>query len=487
MDERAASRIVWTVLVLACASPAQAASACAPAAVIAAAERAQGGAIHSVRLAAKGYDFVVGQGWQPGGPWPKFNLERYERAVDLEAGASSLRTVRSQALHPPRGGARQPFEHSEEQVSAVAAGSPNAAAMRRELALLLPAGFIEAAARSTQTSARALAGGACAISITLDSGAPITAEVAADGVFRRIESKTADGVAGAVMGDVAVETRFTGRLHTGQWSLPAHIVQSVGGYPVLDIQITRATVNQPVTIAADITPPLLDWMAPAHMPSEQLGAGVFAIPGRYSAVAVDLGDHLAVIEGPQSEARALEIIAEAHRLIPGKPIRYVVNTHAHFDHVAGLRAFVAEGATIVTQEGNVAFLKDVLARPRTLHPDVLSRSPHAMTFLPVRDMLSLKGGGREIRLYRLENVGHTQGMLVAWLPQLRVLVEADVFTPPARARTAAPEHINPYHVQLLDNIERLGLDVQRLISIHYAADGRRVGMSELRLAAGHPQ
>jgi hypothetical protein len=81
---------------------------------------------------------------------------------------------------------------------------------------------------------------------------------------------------------------------------------------------------------------------------------------------------------------------------------------------------------------------------------------------------------------------HADGMLVAWLPQLRVLVEADVFTPPARARTAPPANINPYSVQLLDNIERLGLDVDRLISIHYAADGRRVGMDELRLAAGRP-
>ena len=44
--------------------------------------------------------------------------------------------------------------------------------------------------------------------------------------------------------------------------------------------------------------------------------------------------------------------------------------------------------------------------------------------------------------------------------------------------------VNPYNRQLLENIERLGLDVDRLISIHYAADGRRVGMDELWLAAG---
>ena len=110
--------------------------------------------------------------------------------------------------------------------------------------------------------------------------------------------------------------------------------------------------------------------------------------------------------------------------------------------------------------------------------------PRRYQFLPVDEKLSLQGGGREIQLYQLKGMDHVDGMLVVYLPQSKVLVEADAFTPPAKQRTAAPAAINPYNVQLLDNVERLGLDVERLISIHYAADGRRVGMDELRLAAG---
>ncbi len=79
---------------------------------------------------------------------------------------------------------------------------------------------------------------------------------------------------------------------------------------------------------------------------------------------------------------------------------------------------------------------------------------------------------------------HVDGMLIVWLPQSKVLVEADAFTPPGKQRSTPPTVLNPYNRQLLENIERLGLDVDRLISIHYAADGRRVGMDELRLAAG---
>jgi glyoxylase-like metal-dependent hydrolase (beta-lactamase superfamily II) len=456
-----------------------AAERCEAAAVIAAAERAQGGPIQTLQISGSGSDFVVGQGWQTGGPWPRFKVERYERSMDFGAGSSSLVTVRSQGLHPPRGGARQPFVGSETTTTAVAPGSPKEKAMRRELALLLPAGFIDAARRSQHVSASPLGSG-CTLTVTLEEGAPITAEIAADGRVKKLTSKEPHDV----LGDAAVETRFSGRLVAGERSVPAQIVQKFGGYPALDLRLTQATVGEKIVIAEDRTPPLLDWMAPPRLPSEQLGEGVFVMPGRYSALAVDLGDYIVLIECPQNQTRAAEVIAEAHRLIPGKPIRYVVNTHAHFDHAAGLRAAVADGATIVTYQGNIPFLRDALNRPRTLRPDALSRTPRQIEFVPVGEQYSLKGGGREIRLYHLHDVDHVDGMLIAYLPQSKVLVEADVFTPPGKRRTAPPDPINPYNVQLLRNLERLGLDIDRLVSIHYAADGRRVGMDGLRLATG---
>ena len=70
---------------------------------------------------------------------------------------------------------------------------------------------------------------------------------------------------------------------------------------------------------------------------------------------------------------ALAYIAEAKKLIPNKPIRYVMNTHPHSDHTGGLPALVAEGATIVTQRNNEEFLEKALNTPRTLLNDTLAR------------------------------------------------------------------------------------------------------------------
>ena len=73
------------------------------------------------------------------------------------------------------------------------------------------------------------------------------------------------------------------------------------------------------------------------------------------------GDRRAAERG----SRRKQIIAEANKLVPGKPIKYVINTHAHFDHAGGLRAFVAEGATIVTSQGNKGYYEEL---SRTLTP-----------------------------------------------------------------------------------------------------------------------
>ena len=62
----------------------------------------------------------------------------------------------------------------------------------------------------------------------------------------------------------------------------------------------------------------------------------------------------------RNEARALAYIAETKKLIPGKPIRYVMNTHPHSDHTGGLPAMVAEGATIITQKNNEEFFEKAL-------------------------------------------------------------------------------------------------------------------------------
>jgi len=88
-----------------------------------------------------------------------------------------------------------------------------------------------------------------------------------------------------------------------------------------------------------------------------------------------------VIEGPLDETRSNAVIAEIKKTIPNKPIRYLVNTHNHFDHLGGTRTYVAEGATVITDDRNRNFYQRVVLapQPRTLSPDRSSQAPFAPT------------------------------------------------------------------------------------------------------------
>src|SRR5205814_5353782 len=110
----------------------------------------------------------------------------------------------------------------------------------------------------------------------------------------------------------------------------------------------------------------------------KLGNGLYRLTtgtGSYDSVIVEFKDYVMMLEGPQSIARGEAYIAETHKLIPNKPIRYVMNTHPHSDHTGGLPALVEEGATIITQTNNREFLERALNTPRTLLDDVLAKNP----------------------------------------------------------------------------------------------------------------
>src|SRR5207244_9447185 len=153
--------------------------------------------------------------------------------------------------------------------------------------------------------------------------------------------------------------------------------------------------------------------APAGPSSQKLADGVFLILPAYAALAVDMKDGIVVIEGPQSEARADAIIAEVKKDIPNKAIKYVVNTHGHFDHSSGLRTFVAEGATIITHQTNKGYYEKALATPHTLNPDKEASAKKKINVETVPDKKILTDGNHVIELHRLAGNLHQDGLIIA--------------------------------------------------------------------------
>jgi len=266
---------------------------------------------------------------------------------------------------------------------------------------------------------------------------------------------------------------------------PTRIIQRQGDHPILDLTLTDVRPNAPVTIQ----PPQAGGgggggQAQAAVPVEKLGDGVFLILGGYASLAIEMRDHIVVVEGGQSEARGLAVIAEAKKAIPNKPIRYVVNTHSHFDHSSGLRPFVAEGATIVTHDVNRNFFDRLFKMPRTLNPDRMAQAKATAKFETLRDRKTLTDGNQIVELYTMTNMGHHDGLLMVYLPKLKVLLEADAYNPAAQPNAPVPATPSPYNLALVDNVTRLKLDVTRVIPVHYPGDNRQITMAEVMRMIG---
>jgi glyoxylase-like metal-dependent hydrolase (beta-lactamase superfamily II) len=266
----------------------------------------------------------------------------------------------------------------------------------------------------------------------------------------------------------------------GGAKFPFHIHAHQGDHPLwpggrnwFDVRVTDAKVNVP-NAAQAVPENIRNAPAPqVRVASQKLADGVWFIGGgSHNSVAVEFKDFVTVIEGPLNDARSNAVIAETHRLIPDKPIRYLVNTHHHFDHLGGIRAFVAEGATVVADNVDRNFYDRVVLapQPRTLAPDRLSKFPFAKTgpgtlaLQTFTDGYTIGDETRTIELYHVQGLNHASDMLMAYLPQSKILVNADLYSPPPQGGNLT--NVGENAVVLFRNVKRLKLDVAQHVPIH---------------------
>jgi glyoxylase-like metal-dependent hydrolase (beta-lactamase superfamily II) len=216
--------------------------------------------------------------------------------------------------------------------------------------------------------------------------------------------------------------------------------------------------------------------------SQRLADCVFFLTGgTHHSLAIEMKDHIVLVDTPNGEPRALAVIAKAKELIPEKPIRYVVAMHHHWDHLGGIRTAIDEGATIVTHVTNKTFFERIAKAPHTINPDRLSMSQKTLKLQTVGAEGTLTDGSRTIKLYAMTGFEHTADMLMVYLPKEKILAEADAYTPPETPTTPLIAPKVPYAGSLYDNIQRLKLDVQTIVPFHGA---RTADIAELAHQGG---
>jgi glyoxylase-like metal-dependent hydrolase (beta-lactamase superfamily II) len=205
------------------------------------------------------------------------------------------------------------------------------------------------------------------------------------------------------------------------------------------------------------TPPVVVTLA-------ELAPGVWrAEGGSHHSLVVDQGTRLVVVEAPLGAARMDAVLDTLRARFPTKPVRLIVNTHHHWDHSGGLRAVLSAGVPVVTQAGNVAFVRGISTARKTVTPDQLARrlGPARIPVPPisgVADSLVLGSGEGQIVIYRLPTA-HVEGMLAAYVPAARLLFVSDVLSP---GPTLAPVG----SAELVALVRAHGITVERVAGGH---------------------
>jgi glyoxylase-like metal-dependent hydrolase (beta-lactamase superfamily II) len=391
--------------------------------------------VRSVEYSGTGWLATVGQGYTSQQDWPLAVLSEYRRTIDYETRSSAEEFVREQGDYPPQGGGGIPiydqappdgrwsqrfYLRGEYAWNDNGAPAPRLATSAGGLTVeerrldiwLSPHGALKAAMAARDATALKMdldGQPKTIVTFTALDRFRVNVTITADNLVERVQT----WVPNAVFGDMIHEHRYSTYRDYGGVKFPS-IIHSHRGDPRLN-------------------------------------------PG----------------QAPQDERRSLAVIGEIRRRIPDKPIRYVVNTHYHFDHSGGLRTYVAHGARVVTHASNQAFYEDVFfyPAPRTLEPDLLSeRAPwfrrnRLPAFELVTDKYVISDGSRNLDVYATTGVNHDAGMLIAYLPGSRILINADLYGPPA-ANASGPPRVTTAMRQFHQNIERLGLAVERHVGIH---------------------
>ena len=426
-------------------------------------------AIKTLVIEGEGTNGNLGQDMTPEATGQAFALKGYKRAIDIAGGRVRVEQTRTPNFAYFQG--QQP----QTQVFGVDGDvgynvAPNGTATRVSNAVAKdrrmemyhhPVTIVRAALDPAAKLANPrTANGQRTIDVTTPTGVTLTLAIDES---TKLPTRVVSMTDNPNLGDVAVETSFADYQDVAGVKLPSHLTTKTDKFTTADIRVMKQSID---TDAGNLAAPAAAASAaaiagppPANVTAEELASGIWFLAGQsHHSVLVEFADHLTLIEAPQNDTRALAVIAKARELRPNKPLTQVVSTHHHFDHSGGVRAAVSEGLTVITHKANASFYQDAVSRAHTLAPDALAKNSKPIKIETVDDVMHLKDATMAVDLYPIAGSPHADTLLMAYFPKQRLLVEADVFSPAAA--------VQPYAANLLENVRKLNLKVDRVVPIH---------------------
>jgi|GEM_PF-366173 len=432
--------------------------------------------------------------YHPGGSalaheeWPPFKIVNLRQRINFETKALGVEMPLEQKLNSPRGAGFQPIKgllvrgwylHGDTawRMFKDRIRPSRSSARSQHWLWTSPHGLIKAAQEA----------GSKVNLVTVGGKKWHTVAIGKSGLFRAIGwfdveehllRKVEAQFSHEVLNDMSVVTLYTGYKTFDGIKHPARIIMNYQGHPAFDLELNTVTPNAPV----DIEVP--DGLEPYALrtTAEKVADGIWYIRGgSHHSVAIEMEKDIIVFEAPISVARGNAVLKAVREAIPKKRIRFVINSHHHYDHSGGLRAFAYQEIPILTHETNQALYEEAYATARSINPDMLSNTGIKARFLTMGEEYKILDAERIIELYTLTGSPHAESNIVAYLPKEKMLIVADAFS--SRKPLTGPlpkEDVNPTQAHLWKFIQDRDLDVETILPMH----GNQVDVEQLEWAAG---
>jgi Metallo-beta-lactamase superfamily len=266
-----------------------------------------------------------------------------------------------------------------------------------------------------------------------------------------------------VRGDAPIATIYTSYQSTGGFRFPTRIIGTQGSDTVSDVKVERVVLdsvadsmfakpaNLPTAASPDPSPKLAS-----------LGSDAYLVKGGYNSAFVVFDQYVLVLEAPLSSSYQEGVIKLIDSVAPKKPIRYVVSTHFHYDHIGGVRPYIARHATIVTTAPAAGVIRGLSTRPHTLKPDSLSKTPVSPRIEILQDRRTFSDDHHKVELITLKNMPHVGEIIVGYIPALKLLFQGDLYDSYPLAEVPATDDGEA----LLRWLPQSGLDVEQMIPVH---------------------
>jgi hypothetical protein len=481
--------------------------------------------VKSIQFVGDGYVANVGEQYNLTDGWPQVQVTDYTRTIDYDAkymrvdydekqgGNHVINVLNGNFAWDMKGETPVPLTRMYLD------GIPYADLRQLEI-VLSPHGFIKAALAATDLKAiRQPIVGPSDFGLSA-YGQWVTIVSFSYGKYRvngTINDKnlielTGSWIANPVYGDMTYEMRYTmykdyngvmfpGLIHVHQGD--PRINPGENYFQVYTKDVKPNLVVNRIAVPEAVRTAKLD---PVKVETHKLTDHVWLLGGGpMNSVLVEFKDFVAVVEAPQNEARSIAVIDEIHKLVPGKMIRYVVNTNHRMAFAGGLRTYFSQGTTVVTHELNKDYYVNILFSPfpRTLDPDrmtifnpmyMISRRPPPIQTVGGTTMMGGTGVGddeRQMQIWHVQDMAyeagesylkipgpslargnHSADMLMVYLPKEKILINADLYVPsqPGAKPSAPTAGMRTLYL----NMKRLNLDVAEHVSIV----GQRAGSND---------